>query len=59
MEVCENPDILRVVFFGKELINIVKIVVPIALIILGMVDFTKALASNDDKANKKNIILFF
>lgn len=59
MEVCENPDILRVIFFGKELINIVKIVVPIALIILGMVDFTKALASNDDKANKKNIILFF
>lgn len=59
MKICENPDILRVIFFGKEIINIVKIIVPIALIILGMIDFAKAVASNDEKANKKNISLFF
>ena len=59
MNACENPDILRVIFFGKELINIVKIVVPIALIILGMIDFSKSVVSNDEAANKKNTILFF
>lgn len=59
MSVCENPDILRVIFFGKELINIVKLVVPIALIILGMIDFSKSVVSNDEAANKKNTILFF
>ena len=58
MNACENPDILRVIFFGKELINIVKIVVPIALIILGMIDFSKSVVSNDEAANKKNTILF-
>ena len=59
MSACENPDILRVIFFGKELINIVKLVVPIALIILGMIDFSKSVVSNDEAANKKNTILFF
>lgn len=59
MKICENPDILRVIFFGKEIIDIVKIIVPIALIILGMIDFAKAVVSNDEKANKKSITLFF
>lgn len=58
MEACENPEILRVIFFGKKIIEVVKIIIPIALIILGMIDFTKSLASNDDNEKKKNIILF-
>lgn len=59
MVICENPDVLRVIFFGKEIINIVKIVIPIALIIFGMIGFTKAVISSDEKVNKKNISLFF
>lgn len=33
MEVCTNPDILRIIYFIKILINIIMIIVPIGLII--------------------------
>lgn len=57
LNACENPDILRVIYFGKLIIDIVKIVVPIGLIILGMVDFSKSVTTSDEGAQKKNMKL--
>ena len=39
--------------FSTNLINLVKIMVPILLIILGMIDFAKAVISNDEKQMKE------
>ena len=57
VDACTNPDILRVIYFGKLIIDIVKIVVPIGLIILGMVDFSKSVTTSDEGAQKKNMKL--
>lgn len=38
--------------FTTNIINIVKILVPVILIILGMIDFAKAVASSDEKVLK-------
>ena len=57
VDACTNPDILRVIYFAKLIIDIVKIVVPIGLIILGMVDFSKSVTSSDEGAQKKNMKL--
>lgn len=59
MDVCLNPDILRVIWFFKMIVNIVKIIIPIALIVLGIVDFSKATITNDEKVQQKSGKLFF
>ena len=56
---CENPDFVRVIYFIKLLIGILEIIVPIGLIIMGIVDFSKSVATNDETIQKKNIMLFF
>ncbi|MGN1312266.1 MAG: hypothetical protein ACI4U4_04590 [Bacilli bacterium] len=58
IEACENPDILRIIYFIKILIDIVKIIVPIALIVIGSVDLSKSVMSNDEKEQKKSLNLF-
>ena len=57
VDACTNPDILRVIYFGKLIVDIVKIVIPIGLIIMGMIDFSKSVVSSDEGAQKKNITL--
>lgn len=59
MNACTNPDILRVIYFFLLLIDIVKIIIPIALIIYGMIDFSKAIITSDEKFQKKTVSLFF
>lgn len=59
MGACTSPSILRVVYFFLLLIDVVKIVVPIGLIILGIVGFSKSVASSDEKEQKKTVTLFF
>lgn len=58
MNVCENPDILRVIWFGLEIIDIVKIIIPIALIVLGIIDFSKSVITSDEGIQKKSGKLF-
>ena len=58
IEACENPDILRVIYFLKILIDIEKILVPIALIVIGSIDLSKSVMSNDEKEQKKKLNLF-
>lgn len=38
-----------------HIVNIIKIVIPLILIILGMVDLGKAVVSSDDKAISKSV----
>ena len=58
VSVCTNPDILRVIYFFLIIIDIVKIIIPIALIILGIIDFSKAVVISDEKVQKKSVNLF-
>ena len=58
MNVCENPDILRVIWFGLEIVDIVKIIIPIALIVLGIIDFSKSVITSDEGIQKKSGKLF-
>lgn len=59
MEICTNPDILRIIYFIKILINIIMIFVPIGLIIFGLIDVSKSTISSDDGEQKKNFKLLF
>lgn len=58
MDACTNPDILRVIYFIKILIEIIMIIVPIGLIIMGLLDFSKSVVTNDENARKKNLNIF-
>lgn len=58
MEACTNPDILKVIAFFLIIIDIVKIIIPIGLIIIGTIDFAKAVITNDENNRKKTINLF-
>lgn len=55
---CENPDILRVIYFANLILDIVRIIIPIGLIIIGMIDFSKAVTSSDEGVQKKSVNLF-
>lgn len=59
MEICTNPDILRIIYFIKILINAIMTVVPIGLIIFGLIDISKSTISDEDGGQKKNFKLFF
>ena len=54
-ELCEIPTILQIIYFIKLLINILKFIIPIGLIIIVMLDFSKSVI-NDSKKNRKIII---
>ena len=58
MDICTNPDILKVIYFFLLIIDIVKIIIPIGLIIIGIIDFSKAIISSDEKDQKKCVNLF-
>lgn len=58
MDVCINPEILRVIYFFNLILDIVKIVVPIGLIVFGLIDFSKAVMSSEEKEHKKTFNLF-
>ena len=55
---CFNPDILRIVRFILVLIDIVRFVVPMALIVYGAIDFSKAAIAGEEKTQKEKINLF-
>ncbi|MGM9876438.1 MAG: hypothetical protein ACI310_04330 [Bacilli bacterium] len=58
VDACTNPDILRVIYFAKLILDIVKIVIPVGLIIMGMIDFSKSVVTSDEAVQKKNVKLF-
>ena len=58
IDACNNPEVLKVIYFIKILLNIVKIVIPIALIIMGIIDFSKSMIITDENVQKKAFSLF-
>ena len=52
---CDTSSVLKVILFISELINIVRIVVPIGLIVIVSVDIAKNVISNNDSDMSKNI----
>lgn len=58
MDACTNVGVLKVIYFIKLLLNIAFIAVPIGLIVFGLIDFSKSVASGDEKDSKKNLNLF-
>lgn len=40
--VCEISDVLKVIYFIKQLLKIVLIIIPILLIVMVSIDFIKA-----------------
>ena len=51
---CRTSDTLKVIYFLKELFNISLFIIPIILIVMLTVDFTKNVASNNEDEMKKN-----
>lgn len=51
--ICYNPNILKTFRFVGYLLFIAKLVIPLILIIMGSIDFGKAMISDDDSAVKK------
>lgn len=51
--ICENPDFLRVIFFGIKILKVVFLIVPIALIILTTIDIFKMIVTNENKDTVK------
>ena len=54
---CGPPDILRVIYFLKILLNFVLFIVPIGLVVFLSLDFGKAMISGDDSTQKKSVQL--
>ena len=50
---CQNPDVLRIIYFVKLLIDVVFVVIPIGLIVLLMVDFAKMVIVGREDEQKK------
>jgi len=52
---CENPTILQIIMFCKIIFQIICIAIPIALIVMFFVDFTKNVMASDASVQKKNL----
>ena len=57
-DINQNPEVLAGFRLGGIVITIIKIVVPIILIILGMIDMSKAVIDSNNDAIKKSAIVF-
>lgn len=55
---CENPAVLKIMRFMLILIDVLRIGVPIALIIVGSIDLTKAVIYGEEKDSKKHRDIF-
>lgn len=55
IEICENPGILKVILFIKQLMNILFTVIPIGLIVITVIDFFKNVISKNTDEAKKNL----
>ena len=54
--VCENPAILKIILFIKEIIKVIFLIVPILLILMASMDLVKCVISNDSDMKKNQQI---
>lgn len=53
LKVCENPHVLRTLYFGIIIKDIVFTIIPIGIIVMTLIDFSKAVvASKEDEQQK-------
>ena len=57
MKICTDPSVLKVIYFLKIIVIIIKIAVPIILVVLAMIDLFKAVIASDDKEKQKAVKL--
>ena len=57
MKICTDPSVLKVIYFLKIIVIIIKIAVPIILVVLARIDLFKAVIASDDKEKKKAVKL--
>lgn len=57
IEACQHPEILRVIYFGKLFLDIIFTVLPIGLILMLMIDFSKAVIASKEEESLKNVKL--
>lgn len=55
LSICEKPGLLRIIYFIYLLMNIIFTIVPIGLIVMLLIDFSKALISADDVSSSKDM----
>lgn len=58
MEICVEPDFLRIIYFIKIIINVIFIIVPIDVIVMGLIDLSKSTISSNEEEQKKKSKLF-
>lgn len=51
---CDNITILKIFYLLKKALSVVFLVVPLILIVLVIIDFTKNVVASDEEAMKKN-----
>lgn len=55
MEICQNPDILRVILYVSKILKIFFFLVPMCLIVMIGLDFFKNVTANKEDEMKKNL----
>lgn len=58
LNACSDTGIINALSMVGIALNIIKIVVPLILIVMGMIDMTKAVIASDQDALKKNLNVF-
>ena len=51
---CQNPNVLRIIYFIEKILNLAFTIIPIGLIIFITIDIVKIIISADDKAIREN-----
>lgn len=54
LETCQHPGVLRILYFVSLLLDLIFIIVPIVLILMLLIDFSKAVIAGDDDKVKKS-----
>ena len=58
LNICENPDILRIIHFALKIFDLVFLVIPMALVVMITIDLVKNIFAEEKgvKGNNKQII---
>lgn len=59
VKVCESPGVLRTMKILGILIVLIKVIVPLLLIIMSVIDFGKSAIAGNSEDLKKNGVIFF
>ncbi len=58
LEICEESNFLSVILYIKNIVNIIKILVPIILILMCTIDLAKKVFNDEEKSTKAIVTRF-